>query len=93
MFEDVSWEITNDNYVDLIIYGVVFSASVEFFNKTESVVSGTYWNDGLQELHEDIEVNILDEDSEFTINEVVECFQKIPHKNIEVIIQQEIEEE
>jgi hypothetical protein len=50
-------------------------------------------NDGLQELHEDIEVNILDEDSEFTINEIVECFQNIPHKNIEVIIQQEIEEE
>ena len=93
MLEDVSWEITNDNYVDLIIYGVVYSASVDYFNKTESVVSGTYWNDGLQQLHEDIEVNILDEDSEFTINEVVECFQNIPHKNIEVIIQQEIEEE
>ena len=93
MFEDVDWEITNDNYVDLTIYGVVYSASVEFFNKTESVVSGTYWNDGLQELHEDIEVNIMDEDSEFTINEVVECFQKIPHNQIDIIIEQEIVEE
>ena len=83
--EDVSWEINgNDNTVELMLYGVVYSASVDFFNKEVCEVVGTYYNDGLQQNHEKKEINIEDENSEFSTDEIVYCFEQIPHKFIEI---------
>tara|TARA_B100000768_G_C10957754_1_gene240404 strand:- start:96 stop:362 length:267 start_codon:yes stop_codon:yes gene_type:complete len=78
----------NDNTVDLYVYGVIYSSSVENFNKKQSYVKSTYWLDGLQQIEEDKSINILDKDSEFSLEEVVQCFEKIPHNELEITIEE-----
>ena len=83
--EDLDWEIIDDT-VELTVYGVVYSACVSLFNKEIDYVSGTYYNDGLQELHDTKTLNILDEEAEFTLDEVVDVFEKLNHKDIEITL-------
>ena len=33
-------------------------------------------------------LNILDKDSEFSLEEVVQCFEKIPHNQLEITIEE-----
>lgn len=85
----MTWEINYiDNTVDLTICGVVFCASVDFFNVERTFVKSTYWNDGLQEVEYTTQVNILETD-DITNSEIIECFEKIPHKNLNIITNHE----
>lgn len=85
---ELEWEINmKDNTVELCIYDVVFSASVDYFNAIRTFVKDTYWNDGIQEITYDKEINIMDMDSEFTIDEIISCFEKVPNKHLEIIFE------
>lgn len=84
------WELNiNDDTVDLFVYGVIYSASTENFNINISEVKGHYFNDGLQQEIGDKEVNILDENSDFDLDDIVSCFEGIPHNKLEITIEEE----
>ena len=79
---------SNDNTVDFFFNGVIFTASSEKFNKEITFVKEVIWNDGLQEIFETKFINIEEENSEFSTQEVIECFEKIPHKELEITIEE-----
>lgn len=84
---EIEWEVnTFDNTVDITFYGVTYSADVDFFNVTRTFVKNTYWNDGLQQTEYDKEINIMETDSEFTLNEILYCFTKVPAKELKITV-------
>ncbi len=86
----MNWELNvNNDTVDLYVYGVIYSASVDNFNIKVPEVKSHYWNDGMQQEISDKEVNIMDENSDFDLEDIISCFEEVPHNKLEIIIEEE----
>lgn len=86
----MNWELNvNNDTVDLFVYGVIYSASTDNFNIKVPEVKSHYWNDGMQQEISDKEVNIMDENSDFDLEDVISCFEEIPHNKLEITIEEE----
>lgn len=74
------WHEDQPEITDLFI-----SAEVGLFNKEVSYVHSVYYNDGFQQDIRDTDINILDEDADFDIDDIIDCFLEVWHKDINKI--------
>jgi len=61
------------------------SAETDLFNREVSYVHSIYYDDGYQQDIRDKEINIMDEDADFDLDNVVDCFLDIWHDDIDKI--------
>lgn len=99
--ENLEWQYSLDNSeIELIYwnteteeaYDYFVAMDIEHFNKEVDYVHSEYYSDGFQQDIRTTDINIKDEDADFSKSDIIDCFMNMWHDNINNITIGKIDE-